>query len=104
MLRVLRCNFPFRFYNFKKFIIYVLSQKILHISITKDFIIRYYQWKFYYQFMYIYASVMRNDISLVLKNHHTIKSGSRVLGKIVDNILYVLFLQHLKNCKNYIPH
>ena len=37
------------------------------------------------------------------KNHHTIKSGSNMLGKIVDNILYALFLQHLKNCKKIYP-
>ena len=53
--------------------------------------------------MCIYASIMRNDISIVSKNHHTIKSGSNMLGKIVDNILYALFLQHLKICKKIYP-
>ena len=121
MLRLLWNNFPFIFSKLKlSHFLCIITKDCTHLIIYflikhRKFIyiyrihyglgIRYYQWKFYCRFMCIYASIMGNDISIVSnKNHHTIKSGSHMLGKVVDNILYALFLQHLKNCKKYIPY
>ena len=117
MLRLLWNNFPFIFSKLKlSHFLCIITKDCTHLIIYflikhRKFIYRihyglgilYYQWKLYYHFMCIYASIMRNDISTVSKNHHTIKSGSYMLGKIVDNILYALFLQHLKNCKKIHP-